>query len=249
MHIRRGTQRRSRRHAREVRARARLRGGSAVWLGVGALVILAIMMRRHEKASNAIRAAYSTARERFGGTEQPRQYDTDFSSEEAGEFLIQENPEAETEGSSAEGEEGSGWEEESQGGKSATATAEGRFDVARRPIEEHDSLTVSQVTQRLGELSLEEVEQLRAYEAENRNRRSIMQCFETRSRTARIKTSKRRLTRRPRRALESNYATCRQGTGTSCARFATGEEEEGRLMRTRRSEANKDSGKCSYYTK
>ncbi len=67
IHVRRGTQRRSRRHAREVRARARLRGGSAAWLGVGALVILAIMMRRHEKASNAIRAAYSTARERVLG--------------------------------------------------------------------------------------------------------------------------------------------------------------------------------------
>ena len=65
-----------------------------------------------------------------------------------------------------------------------------------------------------------------------------------------VETSRRRLTRRPRRALESNYATCRQGTGTSCARFATGEEEEGAfLMRMRRSGANKDSGKCSYYTK
>ncbi len=166
-------------------------GGGAVWLGVGALVILAIMMSRHEKASNAIRAAYSTARERFGSPEQPRQYDTDFSSEEAGEFLIQENPDAETEGSSAEGEEGSGWEEESQGGKATTATEEGRFDVARLPIEEYDSLNVSQVTQRLRELSLEEVEQLRAYEAENRNRRSIMQRFETRIRAARKNLEKR----------------------------------------------------------
>ncbi len=185
MHVRRGTQRRSRRHAREVRARARLRGGSAVWLGVGALVILAIMMRRHEKASNAIRAAYSTARERVLGDQSNQGSMTRvFPSKEAGEFLIQENPKAETEGSSAEGEEGSGWEEESQGGKSATATGEGRFDVARLPTEEYDSLTVSQVKQRLKELSLEEVEQLLVYEAENRNRRSIMQCFETRSRMA-----------------------------------------------------------------
>jgi hypothetical protein len=41
-------------------------------------------------------------------------------------------------------------------------------------------LTVSQVTQRLGELSVEEIEQLRDYEAENRKRRSLMERFERR---------------------------------------------------------------------
>jgi hypothetical protein len=45
-----------------------------------------------------------------------------------------------------------------------------------------------------------------------------------------LKTSRRGATRRPRRALESNYAACRQGTGISCARFATAEEEEGALV-------------------
>ena len=180
-------------------------GGSAVWLGVGALVIvLALIARRQEKPYDAIRAAYRTARERFGSPEQLARHNTDLPSEQAGEVLVQEeNPKAETEESPAEAEEGpneetrdptresagrseagDGWEEESQGGKSATATGEGRFDIARLPTEEYDSLTVSQVTQRLRELSLEEIEQLRAYEAENRNRRSIMQCFETRSRTA-----------------------------------------------------------------
>ncbi len=168
-----------------------LGGGGAVWVGVGALVILAMIMRKHENVSYAIRATYRAARERFGKPEQPRSYDTGSSSEETGEFLIQENPEAETEETSAEGEEGGGWEEESQGGKAATATEEGRFDVARLPIEEYDSLNVSQVTQRLRELSLEEVEQLQAYEAENRNRRSIMQRFETRIRAARKNLEKR----------------------------------------------------------
>jgi hypothetical protein len=107
-----------------------------VWLGVvGVLVILAMIMRRHEKASNTIRTAYNTARQRFGSREQPRPYDTDFPSEEAGEFLIQENSEAETEGSITEGEEGGGWEEESQGGKSAAAAEKGRTDVSGLPIE------------------------------------------------------------------------------------------------------------------
>jgi hypothetical protein len=179
-------------------------GGSAVWLGIGVLAILALITTRHEKTANTFRAAYRTARERFGGREQPTRHDTDSPSEQAGEFVAQENPEAETGGSTAEGEEspneeikaltqessrrgeeGDGWEEESQGGKSAAAVEERRSDVEGLPIEEYDSLTVSQVTQRLMELSLEEVEQLRDYEAENRNRRSIMQRFETRLRAAR----------------------------------------------------------------
>jgi hypothetical protein len=176
--------------------------GSAVWLGIGVLAILALITR-HEKTANTIRAAYRTARERFGGREQPTRHDTDSLSEQAGEFLVQENADQETEGSTAEGEEdpseeiegitnasgerseeGDGWEEESQGGKSATAVEERRSDVEGLPVEEYDSLTVSQVTQRLRELSVEEVEQLRDYEAENRNRRSIMQRFETRIRAA-----------------------------------------------------------------
>jgi hypothetical protein len=179
-------------------------GGSAVWLGIGVLAILALITTRHEKTANTIRGAYRTARERFGGREQPTRHDMDSPSEQAGEFLVQENPEEETEGSTAEAEEdpgeeiegiteesarrsgeGDGWDEESQGGKSAAAVEERRSDVEGLSIEEYDSLTVSQVTQRLRELSLEEVEQLRDYEAENRNRRSIMQRFETRIRAAR----------------------------------------------------------------
>jgi hypothetical protein len=108
----------------------------------------------------------------------------DFPFEEAGDFSIQEYPEAEAERSSTEGEEGGGWKEESQGVWSATVAEEGRSDVSGLSIDEYDSLTVGQVTQRLRELSLEEVEQLRAYEAENRNRRSVMQRFETRIRVA-----------------------------------------------------------------
>jgi hypothetical protein len=185
-------------------------GGSAVWLGIGVLAILALLTRRHEKTANVIRAAHRTARERFGGREQSTRHDTDFPSEQAGEFLVQENLEEETEGSTTEAEEdpseeikaftkesasrsaeGDGWEEESQGDKSAAAVEEGRSEAEGLPIEEYDSLTVSQVTQRLLELSVEEIEQLRDYEAENRNRRSIMQRFETRIRAARKNLKKR----------------------------------------------------------
>jgi hypothetical protein len=183
--------------------------GSVVWLGIGVLVILALLTSRHEKAANAIRAAYSTARDRFGRRDQPAQPNADFRDEQAGEFRVQENSEEETEGSTAEveedpgeetkgitkesarrSEEGDGREEESQGGKSVADVEEGP-DAVGLPIEEYDSLSVSQITQRLRELSLEEVEQLRDYEAENRNRRSIMQRFETKIRAARKNLEKR----------------------------------------------------------
>src|SRR5215203_3940611 len=74
------------------------------------LVILALLTSRHEKAANAIRAAYSTARDRFGRRDQPTQPNADFRDEQAGEFRVQENSEEETEGSTAEVEEDPGEE-------------------------------------------------------------------------------------------------------------------------------------------
>jgi hypothetical protein len=193
--------------------RRRIFGGrSAAWLGGGALVIiLALIARRHEKSSDAIRAAYRSVRERFGSPEQLVRHNTDLPSDQAGEVLVQEeNPKAETEESPTEAEEGpseeargptresarpseegDGWEEESQGAESASAIEEGRSHTEGLPIDKYDSLSVSEVTQSLRELSLEEVEQLRDYEAENRNRRSIMQRFETRIRAARKNLEKR----------------------------------------------------------
>jgi hypothetical protein len=169
------------------------------------------MARRHEKTSDTVRAAYRTARERFGGPEKSAQHDADLPSGQADEVLVQEeNPKVETEESPTEAEEGpseeprgparesarrsevgDGWEEDSQGGEAAAAIEEGRSHAEGLPIDDYDSLTVSQVTQSLRELSLEEVEQLRDYEAENRNRRSIMQRFETRIRAARKNLKKR----------------------------------------------------------
>jgi hypothetical protein len=172
-------------------------GGSAVWLGVGALVIILVLIaRRYQKTSDAIRAASRMARERFGSPDRLVRHNTDLPSDQTGEVLVQEeNPSAETRGSTEESarrsEDGDVWEEESLGGKSAAAIEEGRSRVEGLPIDEYDSQTVSQVTQSLRELSLEEVEQLRDYEAENRNRRSIMQRFETRIRAARKNLEKR----------------------------------------------------------
>jgi hypothetical protein len=76
-----------------------------------------------------------------------------------------------------------GREEELQ---ARTATSEEvSAETEELPIQNYDLLSVHQVTQRLGELSIEELERLRDYEAENRNRRTIMQRLETRIRAKR----------------------------------------------------------------
>ncbi len=79
-------------------------------------------------------------------------------------------------------EEGS--REEPQDARSI-APEEGRAEAEELPIEDYDSLNVHQVTQRLGGLSVEGLRRLRDYEAENKNRRSLLQRFETRIRAAR----------------------------------------------------------------
>jgi hypothetical protein len=183
------------------------RGGGAVLLVLGALVILTLMARRHEVSSDVIRRVYKTTRERFGGggREQPRrQEDTDVPSEQDDEVLLQErNREEETEASSTEAEEisteeirsiiresvrrsqeGSGGEVESQSGETTAAPEGTRKNAKEPPIEGYDSLSLGQVTQKLLELSVEEIEQLRDYEAQNRNRPSVMQRFERRLRAA-----------------------------------------------------------------
>ncbi len=66
-----------------------------------------------------------------------------------------------------------------------TAPEETPTDTEELPIEDYDSLNVNQVTQRLGELSVDELERLRDYEAEHKNRRSLMQRFERRIRAGR----------------------------------------------------------------
>ena len=80
-------------------------------------------------------------------------------------------------------EEGS-WEEEPQD-EATTDLQETVADAEGLPLEDYNLLTVSQVTQRLGQLSVEEIEQLRDYEAEHRNRRSLMERFGRRIRAGR----------------------------------------------------------------
>ena len=76
-------------------------------------------------------------------------------------------------------EEGVREEEEPQA-RTTSAPEEGRADAEEPPVENYDSLSLGQISQRLLELSVEEVEQLRDYEAKHRNRRSIMSRYEGR---------------------------------------------------------------------
>src|SRR5215217_5219546 len=48
------------------------------------------------------------------------------------------------------------------------------------PLEGYDSLSLRQVSERLDELSVEKVERLRAYEAENKNRRTLLKHLDAR---------------------------------------------------------------------
>ena len=187
-------------------------GAKVVWLVLGGLIVLTLLTRRHESA-DAIKAAYRTVRGRFGGggqEEQPSRQDTKGSSEEDEVLVQEESREEETEGSTTDAEETSGQEirsiiresvrrsEEGAGRKAepqsseSTAAPEGsRNDAEGPPIEGYDSLSLSQVTQKLLDWSVEEVEQLRDYEAQNRNRPSIMQRFERRLNAARENLEKR----------------------------------------------------------
>ena len=45
---------------------------------------------------------------------------------------------------------------------------------AELPLENYDSLTVEQISERLGDLSVEEIRQLQAYEAENKSRSTLL---------------------------------------------------------------------------
>jgi hypothetical protein len=63
--------------------------------------------------------------------------------------------------------------------RSAEVSPESRADGSL-PLEDYDSLNVREVSARLNELSVEEIRQLRDYEARNKNRRSLLERFDNR---------------------------------------------------------------------
>lgn len=81
------------------------------------------------------------------------------------------------------GEAGRGTTREVQGTTSTTPTEappERQAGAEEPPLEDYDSLTVEQISQRLDGLSAEEIRQLRRYEAENKNRSTLLQRLDER---------------------------------------------------------------------
>ena len=178
--------------------------GKSMVLAIGAVAIIVLIAKRRarddqrtrrakqatKEASDVIREAYKNARGRFGKVrERQAQYNTtDFSERVTG------NLRAGVESAQAASQELTDQAQkrvlEEVGEAPAQTTEEGerstgeniQADAGELPIEDYDSLNVHQVTQKLRELSVEELEQLRDYEAKNKNRRSIMQRFDTRIR-------------------------------------------------------------------
>jgi hypothetical protein len=177
--------------------------GKSTVLAIGAVAIIVLIARRRarddqrtrrakqatKEASDVIREAYKNARGRLGEVrERQAQYTTAFSERVTG------NLRAGVESAQAASHELTDQAQkrvlEEVGKAPAQTTEEGQrstgeniqADAGELPIEDYDSLNVHQVTQKLRELSVEELEQLRDYEAKNKNRRSIMQRIDTRIR-------------------------------------------------------------------
>ena len=60
------------------------------------------------------------------------------------------------------------------------ATPERQEEGAEVPLEGYDSLNIEQITQRLDDLSTQEIGQLRAYEAENKSRSTLLRRLDER---------------------------------------------------------------------
>ena len=177
--------------------------GKSMVLVIGAVAIIVLIAKRRarddqqtrrakqatKEAADVIRESYENARGHFEDVrERQPQYTTSFSERVTG------NLRAGVESAQAASQELTDQAQKRVSGEvgeaPARSTEEGerstgenmQADAEELPIEDYDSLNVHQVTQRLRELSIEELEQLRDYEAKNKNRRSIMQRFDTRIR-------------------------------------------------------------------
>jgi polyhydroxyalkanoate synthesis regulator phasin len=180
----------------------------ALVMGVVAMIVLIAKRRatddqrarRTQQAArevgDAVAESYRTARGRFAETqERQTRHATDLSEQVAGGLRAgaesaraasQELIEQAQERGPEEAERSPGEDIRSIIEESVRRSRAGSLrEAGELPIEDYDSLNVNQVIQRLGELSVEEIERLQDYEAEHKNRRSLLQRFETRIRSAR----------------------------------------------------------------
>ncbi len=184
--------------------------GRNVALVIGVVAVIVLIAKRRatddqrarrtqqaaREVGDAVAESYRTARGRFAETqERQTRHATDLSEQVAGglragaesaraasqELIEQAQERAPEEAERSPGEDIRSIIEESVRRSRAGSSRE----AGELPIEDYDSLNVNQVIQRLGELSVEEIERLQGYETEHKNRRSLLQRFATRIRSAR----------------------------------------------------------------
>ena len=173
-----------------------------VALGIGALLALVVLrMRRRAAEEETSGEPRGTTRERFG-EDRDHQAQRNVGTTEAVEepptvevSAIEEDEDApRVEGDTTEalqGEEpsgedirsiiresvsrsGAGSRQEVPQAESTTSEQSRRAGEEELPIEDYDSLNVKQISERVAQLSDEEVEQLRRYEAANKNRSTLL---------------------------------------------------------------------------
>jgi hypothetical protein len=168
--------------------RKRILNKSVVVLGLGALAVGALIMRRRAN-TDATKEFYSPTSERSGeaqdSSQEPVERAQQIGREEPEEVLVQDTEKAE--GSITEDIRSIIRESirRSQAGDrgippSKTLVPEISPDAEELPIEDYDSLSIAQIGPRLEGLLVEDLERLRDYESKNKNRKTLIARFERR---------------------------------------------------------------------
>ncbi len=169
--------------------RRRTVGGSLVVLGIGALAVIALIIR-WRVAANTTGESYSTADERFDETHASSREVTEGVQERRREepagVLTQDT--VETDRSIRDDIRSIIRESVSrsevvdrEASQVGTTAPEVQTDAEELPIEDYDSLNIRQIAERLDGLVVEEIERVLDYETNNKNRRTLIARLERRA--------------------------------------------------------------------
>ena len=170
--------------------RRRTVGGSTVVLGLGALAVIALIIR-WRAAANTTGESYSTADERFDETHASSSREVtegvqERRSEEPAGVLTQDT--VKTDRSIRDDIRSIIRESVSRSevvdraaSQAGTSAPEAQTDAEELPIEDYDSLNIRQIAERLDGLVVEEIERVLNYETKNKNRRTLIARLERRA--------------------------------------------------------------------
>ncbi len=169
--------------------RRRTVGGSMVVLGIGALAVIALIIR-WRAAANTTGESYSTADERFDETHASSREVTEGVQERRREepagVLTQDT--VKTDRSIRDDIRSIIRESVSRSevvdraaSQAGTSAPEAQTDAEELPIEDYDSLNIKQIAERLDGLVAEEIERVLDYETKNKNRRTLIARLERRA--------------------------------------------------------------------